>query len=112
MRTCPACGFPLDRRNMPAVCPKCDEDMIRAKARKPLVIDLAHRRRDIFAVAGEVGQGGKRVRLARPSVAQGDPRSWKRGGAGLRAILLRHLQSAKLLPAYRKRDDYSNQSAG
>ena len=25
------------------MCPKCDEDLIRAKARKPLVIDLAHR---------------------------------------------------------------------
>ena len=33
----------MDRRNLPAVCPKCDEDLIRAKARKPLVIDLAHR---------------------------------------------------------------------
>jgi DNA-nicking Smr family endonuclease len=28
---------------MPTTCPKCDEDLIRAKARKPLVIDLAHR---------------------------------------------------------------------
>jgi DNA-nicking Smr family endonuclease len=27
---------------MPAVCPKCDEDLIRAKARKPLIVDLAH----------------------------------------------------------------------
>lgn len=43
MRTCPSCGFPIDRRNLPAVCPKCDEDLVRAKARKPLVVDLAHR---------------------------------------------------------------------
>lgn len=43
MRTCPACGFPLNRGNKPSVCPKCDEDLIRAKASKPLVIDLAHR---------------------------------------------------------------------
>lgn len=42
MRTCPSCGFPIDRSNMPKVCPKCDEDLIRAKARKPLVVDLAH----------------------------------------------------------------------
>ena len=40
---CPNCGFTIDRHNLPAVCPKCDEDLIRAKARKPLVIDLAHR---------------------------------------------------------------------
>ena len=43
MRSCPSCGFPIDRINLPTVCPKCDEDLIRAKARKPLVIDLAHR---------------------------------------------------------------------
>ncbi len=43
MRTCPSCGFPVDPGNLPAVCPKCDEDLIRAKARKPLVVDLAHR---------------------------------------------------------------------
>ena len=43
MRTYPSCGFPIDRGNLPAVCPKCDEDLIRAKVRKPLVIDLAHR---------------------------------------------------------------------
>jgi uncharacterized Zn finger protein (UPF0148 family) len=43
MRACPSCGFPLDRRNLPAVCPKCDEDLVRAKARKPLIVDLAHR---------------------------------------------------------------------
>jgi DNA-nicking Smr family endonuclease len=43
MRTCPSCGFPLDRRNLPAACPKCDEDLVRAVARKPLVVDLAHR---------------------------------------------------------------------
>ncbi len=43
MRACPSCGLPIDRRNQPAVCPKCDEDLIRAKARKPLVVDLAHR---------------------------------------------------------------------
>jgi DhnA family fructose-bisphosphate aldolase class Ia len=42
MRFCPSCGFPLDRHNLPAVCPKCDEDLIRAKARKPLAVDLAH----------------------------------------------------------------------
>jgi len=42
MRNCPSCGFPLDRGNLPSVCPKCDEDLIRAKARKPLVVDLAH----------------------------------------------------------------------
>ena len=42
MRTCPSCGISLDPRNLPAVCPKCDEDLIRVKARKPLVIDLAH----------------------------------------------------------------------
>jgi hypothetical protein len=24
------------------LCPECDEDLVRAKARKPLVIDLAH----------------------------------------------------------------------
>lgn len=43
MRACPSCGFPINRRDLPVVCPKCDEDLIRAKARKPLVIDLAHR---------------------------------------------------------------------
>lgn len=42
MRSCPSCGFPLDRGNPPSACPKCDEDLIRAKARKPLVVDLAH----------------------------------------------------------------------
>jgi dsDNA-specific endonuclease/ATPase MutS2 len=43
MRSCPSCGFPIDRRNLPAVCPKCDEDLLRAKARKLLSVDLAHR---------------------------------------------------------------------
>lgn len=43
MRQCPTCGFPLDRNASPSVCPKCDEDLIRAKARRPLVVDLAHR---------------------------------------------------------------------
>ncbi len=33
----------VHRSNLPAVCPKCDEDLIRAKTRKPLVVDLAHR---------------------------------------------------------------------
>ena len=42
MREYPSCGLPIDRRNLPTVCPKCDEDLIRAKARKPLVVDLAH----------------------------------------------------------------------
>jgi hypothetical protein len=40
---CPNCGYRIDRRNLPVVCPKCDEDMIRAKARRPLLVDLAHR---------------------------------------------------------------------
>jgi len=43
MRTCPSCGFPVERRNMPTMCPKCAEDLIRATARKPLVVDPAHR---------------------------------------------------------------------
>jgi dsDNA-specific endonuclease/ATPase MutS2 len=43
MRHCPSCSFPIDRHNLPALCPKHDEEPVRAKARKPLVIDLAHR---------------------------------------------------------------------
>ena len=39
---CPNCGFPVDGRNLPRTCPKCDEDLIRAKARRPLQVDLAH----------------------------------------------------------------------
>jgi len=39
---CPNCGFPFDRLHMPKACPKCDEDLIRAKASKPMVVDLAH----------------------------------------------------------------------
>jgi hypothetical protein len=42
MRMCPSCGFPISRGNLPTVCPKCDEDLVRAKSRKPLVVDLAH----------------------------------------------------------------------
>jgi len=30
-------------RKLPAVCPKCDEDLVRANARKPLVVDVARR---------------------------------------------------------------------
>jgi rubrerythrin len=29
---CPNCGFPVDGRNLPRTCPKCDEDLIRAPA--------------------------------------------------------------------------------
>lgn len=43
MRTCPSCGIPIDPGNLPAACPKCDEDLVRAKSSKPLVIDMAHR---------------------------------------------------------------------
>jgi hypothetical protein len=41
---CPNCGFPVDGRNLPRTCPKCDEDLIRAKARRPLQVDLARKR--------------------------------------------------------------------
>jgi hypothetical protein len=39
---CPNCGIPINGQNLPSTCPKCDEDLIRAKARKPLQVDLAH----------------------------------------------------------------------
>lgn len=57
----------IDRRDLSAVCPKCDEDLIRAKARKPQVIDLAHR--------GEtVSQALAKLDAAVPPFAQGhDP---------------------------------------
>jgi len=42
LMNCPNCGFPVDGRNLPRTCPKCDEDLIRAKARRPLQVDLAH----------------------------------------------------------------------
>ena len=48
MRHCPSCGFPIARGELPAVCAKCDEDLIRAKARRPLVVDLAHRGETVF----------------------------------------------------------------
>ena len=54
MRHCPACGFPVDRRNLPASCPKCDEDLIRAKARKPLVVDVAHRGESVAQALAKV----------------------------------------------------------
>ncbi len=56
MRTCPSCGFPLDRRNMSTVCPKCDEHLIRAKARKPLVVDLAHRGETVSQALAKLDQ--------------------------------------------------------
>ena len=56
MFSCPSCGFPIDRRNMPAVCPKCDEDLIRAKARKPLVVDLAHRGETVSQALSKLDQ--------------------------------------------------------
>lgn len=39
---CPNCGFPISKKDRPATCPKCDEDLIRVKARKPLVVDFVH----------------------------------------------------------------------
>ena len=33
---CPNCGFPLDQRNLPPACPKCEEELVRAMASKPL----------------------------------------------------------------------------
>jgi tRNA(Ile2) C34 agmatinyltransferase TiaS len=39
---CPNCGFPVDGRNLPLRCPKCDEDLIRAKARRQVQVELAH----------------------------------------------------------------------
>jgi hypothetical protein len=64
---CPNCGFPIDRRNLPSLGPKCDEDLVRAKALKPLMIDLAHR--------GEtVPQALSKLDAAVPPFAQGhDP---------------------------------------
>ncbi len=52
----PVMRVPIDRRNLPAVCPKCGEDLIRAKARKPLVIDLAHRGETVSQALAELDQ--------------------------------------------------------
>jgi hypothetical protein len=56
MRTCPFCGFPIDRGNPPTTCPKCDADLIRAKAHKPLVIDLAHRGETVSQALAKLDQ--------------------------------------------------------
>lgn len=42
--------------DLPATCPKCGKDLIRAKARKSLVIDLAHRGETVSQALAELDQ--------------------------------------------------------
>lgn len=39
---CPSCGFPLKQKDSPRYCPKCDLDLVKEKAKRSMVVDVAH----------------------------------------------------------------------
>jgi len=51
---CPHCGFPVS--DDASICPKCDLDLITERAKKPLVVDVAHHGETVSSALAKLDQ--------------------------------------------------------